>query len=326
MGSKLFSLSILSAALLTTQAFAVKPSWWGGEIQANQGVGFGRYEVTAIPSTGAGSITGFFNLCYTDNLYQNCIPYNSIDKFHFETDIEFTPTGDENVKRRFIDTCLSDDNCTISYPSPWPRDANKNLQAISFNTFPPDNQLYYKTKDFNSYTGYHTYIFVNLPKEVYWEVDGKKILSRLPHANIGPRNYPEYPNFNQKLSFKDVKLVINLWDGSQGGNGGFGGPSNVQQTTGKPAQIQRVAYYPAKCNSEGDCTIDSNPSFLMDMQKKQFIKEGKTITSPQICGGNSANTLWTKITRTDYPVYVSPGHVICDTSKDSIVLYYSSAP
>lgn len=328
-GNTVLALLVLSS--LATPVFAIAPSWWGGEIQAAQaGFGYGRYEATLIPGTGVGSITGFFNLCYTND-YQNCISYNPNDINHFETDVEFTPTGNENRIRRWISsTCLSSSDCRIFRPSPWPRDNNKSLLAASFNTFPHNNQLY---SQMNPYTAYHTYTFVNLPNEVYWMIDDKKILNRTPNGQPLPRNYPNYNKFKNILYNKQAKLIINLWDGSQGRSGGFGGPASVIQTEGQPAQIQRVAYYPAMCDLIGNCRISDTPSFLSDFKAGKFIRDGVNLVIQEgndICSSQNRvnpNTLWFSIMRNAYPVYVAPSHVNCKYTKNgSITLRYTSTP
>lgn len=331
---KRFSLlwALLSLPVLSASAFAVKPSWWGGEIQAVQtsiGFGYGKYEVEMIPGTGVGSISGFFNLCYSNN-HQDCIDYSPQDDNHFETDVEFTPTGDEKVQRRWLTTpCLTDSSCNVTTPSPWPRDNAKNLLAVSFNTFPQDNQVYFKM---NPYTTFHTYTFVNLPNEVYWEVDGVKTLSRVPSSPVAVRNFPKYKLFENALKANRIKLIINIWDGSQGGQGGFGGGGNVQQTEGTPARIRRVAYYPANCNN-GNCTISSNPAFLTDFVNGKFIrnngdvpvKEGLSVCAE--AGRTGPLTLWTAVKRDAYPVYVAPSHVNCTYTKNGdIKLRYAKTP
>lgn len=320
-------------SFVTSTALAVAPSWWGGEIHANQMVGYGKYEATLIPGTGAGSITGLFNLCYTND-FKSCVNYNPNDANHFETDVEFTPTGNTQVTRLWVTSCLTDLTCNTYYPNPWPRDGNGNLQAVSFNTFPHDNQLYYQPP-FDPYTTAHVYTFVNLPTEVYWEVDGKKILSRVPSSSIGPRNYPAYVNFKTILQQNQATLIINLWDGSQGASGGFGGPSTVQQTAGNPAIIQRVAYYPATCTTSKvkstNCVISKTPTFLTDFVNNQFIKNGSSVTVKQgdpVCATQSGikdKTFWVMILRTAFPVYVSPGHVTCSYPSNGIQLNFSSS-
>src|SRR3954447_15357165 len=117
---------LLLAIGLSSPAYAVGNSWWGGEVQANQtpvagnGFGYGRYEVTLKASTGAGSITGFFNLCYANNNYQSCILYNPDETRHLEVDgPEFTPTGNDPGARRWIkDGCTSDSTCEVYHPNP----------------------------------------------------------------------------------------------------------------------------------------------------------------------------------------------------------------
>jgi hypothetical protein len=326
----------LSVLIVSGPAFAVGNSWWGGEIQANQnpgrgnGFGYGRYEAAIIPSTGAGSITGFFNLCYGDDNYSNCVPYNPDEPHHFEVDgVEFTPTGNDPQNRRWIRTCLKDDDCNVQHPDTPPR-VGDNLKAASLNTFPNDNQVY-AFLDFNPYGGYHTYQFQVLPDKVIWSIDGKQILSRTTNASIGIRRLDaNYARFDQLLRNGQVKLVINVWDGTQGQSGGFGGKSSVQQTTGVAAKIQRVAYYPATC-SGSTCKISDNPSFLADFANKKFVKNGQAVTiNPQnnLCtpaDGAKSDTLWLKIARPDYPVYTSTAHVTCDLNS-GIQLFMKNNP
>jgi hypothetical protein len=70
-----------------------------------------------VPSNGQGSITGFFNLCYADASYSNCIAWNPNDSYHLEVDVlEFTPTGNNPGQRRWIESCLSDSDCNVTHP------------------------------------------------------------------------------------------------------------------------------------------------------------------------------------------------------------------
>lgn len=328
----------LAAALLlaSTPAFAVGNSWWGGEILANQaagkgnGIGYGLYEAKLIPSTGKGSITGFFNLCYTaDNNFADCILYNKKDQFHLEIDaLEFTPLGNNPQNRRWIDSCNSDSDCAVSHPNPPPRTNEGSLKAVSFNTFPGNNQVYARTK-FNPYAEYHTYSVLVLPDQIVWKIDGEPILTRTRDAGIDLRKLPPgYANFDQLLRNGRAKLRLNVWDGSQGTEGGFGGPPTTQQSTGQEGRIQRVAYYAATC--DGDvCTLPDEPSFLTDFEAKRFIKDGKEFdlnSGAKVCDRNGGNRIfWQLVRRDDFPVYVNPGNVNC-SFDNGIYMYMTKTP
>jgi len=323
---------IVFILFLSTTTFAVRKAWWGGEIHANQTFGYGKYEATLIPGAGAGSITGFFNLCYTNNTRTSCISYNPADQYHFETDVEFTPTGNISQQRRWITSpCLSSAKCAVTVPNTqyWPRDSRGLLEAVSFNTFPQDNQVYYRMQP---YSNYHIYTFVNLPNEVYWEVDGEKILNRMPNGNPDIRNDPMYKDFKQVAESNQLTMILNIWDGTQGSAGGFGGSSTTKRTQGNVI-VTKVAYYPASCNAQGNnCEISANPTFLTDLTQGKFIKNGVPITikrGDSICSQDTKNesTFWIPIQRNSYPVYVSPSHVSCnynaDTKHGNILLSFS---
>lgn len=320
--------------LASTPALAVAPSWWGGEGVANQtpgkgiGIGYGLYEATMIPSTGQGSITGYFNICYVPNNYSKCINFNG-EPFHLEVDtLEFTPLGDKPERRNWINTCLSDSDCQVFHPDTAPRTGDGNLKAVSFNTFPGDNQVYAKLR-FNPYADYHQYSVLILPDRIEWKVDGETVLTRDRNATVGVRKLPPgYANFDQLLRNGQMKLIINVWDGSQGGDGGFGGPKTTQQTTGQEARFQRIAYYAATCDGD-TCTMPSEPSFLTDFAAKKFRKDNQAWdlnSGSTVCStGNGNRVFWELIRRNDYPVYVSPGNVSCSYDR-GIYLYMTKQP
>jgi beta-glucanase (GH16 family) len=329
----------LAALLLLTatqSASAEGNSWWGGEVLANQskgkgnGIGYGLYEATMIPSTGQGSITGFFNICYTPDDYSSCIDYNKKPQFHVEVDtLEFTPLGDESQTwRNWIDTCTSDAECTVYHPSPWPRTNDGNLKAVSFNTFPSNNQVYAKLK-FNPYADYHEYSVLVLPNKIVWRVDGEVVLSRTRRADVAMRRLDsDYDRFDQLLRNGQLKLIFNLWDGSQGKEGGFGGPPSTRQTTGQEARVQRVAYYAATCNGD-ECTLPDQPSFLTDFAKKKFVKDGVPYdlgSADKVCDTGKGNrTFWQLVYRNAFPVYVSPNNVNCTVDR-GIYMYMTKNP
>lgn len=329
--------AMLAAGMLLVSgaAHAVGNSWWGGEILANQtpgkgnGIGYGLYEATLSPSTGQGSITGFFNLCYTpDNDFSKCIDWNRKDPFHLEIDaLEFTPLGDRPQNRRWVDSCTSDADCDVFHPNPAPRTNEGSLKAVSFNTFPGNNQVYARLR-FNPYNDFHTYSVLVLPNEIVWKVDGETILTRRRDAGIDIRQLPPgYANFDQLLRHGQLKLRLNVWDGSQGKEGGFGGPPSTQQSTGKEARVQRVAYYAATCSGD-DCTLPSEPSFLTDFAAKKFIRDGKEFdlsSTSKVCdkGGNRA--FWHLVRRDAFPVYVDPGNVAC-SFDNGIYMYMTKQP
>ena len=87
------SVVIAAGCTATSPSPSTAPSWWGGEIHANQTFGYGIYEATLTPSTGQGSITGFFNLCYSDPGHIKCIQYSTNNSDHLELDMEFTPAA-----------------------------------------------------------------------------------------------------------------------------------------------------------------------------------------------------------------------------------------
>jgi hypothetical protein len=305
-------------AALPGEAAAQRVAWWGGEVQALQtpgkgnGFGYGIYEGVMSASTGQGSITGFFNLCYADADYSNCVFYNDDDGHHFEADFEFTPVGNETQGRRWFDICTNDNNCDVRRPPSFPR-VNGNTKGASINTYPIDNQLYAEL-DFDPYAQFHRYTITVLPSKIIWSIDGRDVMVRARNADIGVRRLsPNYARFDQLLREGQIKLILNVWDGSTGGAGFFGGPGSTNRTSGKAALIRRVTYWPADCVNN-DCTVPDRPSFNSDFGSGVFIRNGQRVTMPgdQACAIRDNNSaLWQKIRRSDYPVYVSPAHVTC---------------
>lgn len=306
----------IALCLISASVLAKAPSFIGSEIVAKQSMGYGRYIIKLKPATAVGSITGFFNLCYTDD-FENCISYNPNDENHLEMDVEFTPTGYNPAKRNWMKNCTDDTTCQIYHPSPEPR-VDDSLSAVSFNTFPHDNQVYYQIN--NPYADFHTYSIDVFPNQITWSVDGTAVLTRdIDATNFIRAMPPKWATFNDLLKNNKITMVANIWDGSQGGNGGFGGGPDIIQTPGQ-AEIQLIAYYPATCNGN-KCTIDANPSFLVDFVKHQYIQNGGPIQSGDICGSKLSD-LFNFILRTDYPVYVDPKNVQC--AADRLILKYSS--
>ena len=322
-----------SAALLAglvagpAAALADAKSWWGGEVHAVQkpgkgnGFGYGRFEVTATAGTGVGSITGIFPLCYSEGNYKQCIDYNQEDRYHFEVDIlETTPLGNEPQRRRWIETCTSDSNCAVSHPDPVPRDSDGSLKAISFNTFPRDNQVYAFASG-SIYDSPQKYVVTILPKKITWSLNGKEILSRTLDAGTSERRLDSrYADFDEILRDGKISLAMNYWDGTQGNNGGFSGPAFTKVTAGKPARIERVAFFPADCTGD-KCTIAKKPSFLADFKANKFVQNRKTVsvTDASVCSENKDSGMFRVIYRNAFPVYVKPGNVKCD-KQDGITL------
>jgi hypothetical protein len=328
MTKRYLAVALIAGLMLAPEAaFADANSWWGGEVHAVQkpgkgnGFGYGRYEVSAIAGTGVGSITGIFPLCYSEGNYKQCIDYNQEDRYHFEVDIlETTPLGNKPEQRRWIETCTSDDKCDISHPNPAPRDGNGSLKAVSFNTFPRDNQVY-AFADASIYTKVQKYVVTILPDKITWSVDGKAVLSRTVDARVDARRLNDrYRDFDEILREGKISLAINYWDGTQGNNGGFSGPAFTKVTAGTPAKIQRVAFYPANCTGDS-CKIAKNPSFLADFKGGKFVQNGKTVqvNDGNICSENKDSGMFRVIYRNAFPVYVKPANVAC-TKKDGLTL------
>ena len=315
-------------ALAPAAALADANSWWGGEIVAVQkpgkgnGFGYGRYEVSAIAGTGVGSITGIFPLCYSEGKYEDCIEYNPEDRYHFEVDIlEATPLGNQPQQRRWVEICTTDANCDVTHPNPPPRDRDGSLKAASFNTFPKDNQVYVYARA-GMYDNYQNYVVTILPGEITWSVNGEEVLSRTDTARNGLRRLPDrHESFDNVLRNGKISLVMNYWDGTQGGNGGFSGPAFTKVTSGSPVRIQRVAFYPADCTGDS-CTIDQKPSFLADFKSRKFVQDGRwaKVSDATVCGEKKGDdVMFRQIYRNAYPVYVKPSNVKCDR-QDGITM------
>lgn len=308
----------LTLALFAVPALAIKPSFIGSEIQTKQTMGYGKYSISLKASEGVGSITGFFNLCYANDSYTECVNWNPDDAHHLEMDVEFTPTGDHLLlSKPWVNACLTDD-CASKPLYEAPRTASASLKAVSFNTYPANNQLYSRL-GIDPYTDFNTYTIEVLPNKITWAVNGDKVLTREVGAQNALRVMPQHwDKFNNLLLDKKIKFITNLWDGSQGGNGGFGGGPSIIQTPGT-AEIQKMAYYPAECVNE-NCTISDEPSFLMDLISNTYIFNGQKQEGANFCP--LFDKFFTKINRTDYPVYVNPNNVQC--TEDKIILKYGA--
>jgi beta-glucanase (GH16 family) len=333
------ALVLCAITLSTRDAVAQRQSWLGGELRANQsdgkfGFGYGRYEIKLKPSTGQGSITGFFNLCFGNDCHTfTCAGCAS----HFEVDVlEFTPTPAGDIGRRpWIETCLKNNGCTISNEtkSSAPKTNDGSLKTVSFNSFSPDNQVY-NYIDFNPYADYHTYSAEVMPTGVVWSVDGKRVLSRVPDNTLGMRTTPSnYKNFDTLLRAGKVQMIVNLWDGTPG----FGGPGDTDRTRGQAAQVQKVAFYPLTNTAcTNNCKIAAQPSFLADFDAKQFKRDNKKIDinkntdSDQICPVTSNRDVCSQGGRalfcnirnfTDQPVFTDPRNVTCNYDSGLTLLF-----